>query len=213
MHASLPLLLALASGPLAARAPVPPGGLPAGVVPGPGGPPPPGMQGPGEPTTVRLGVSNLTGTEELTLRALARWGDEDLQIELTDDGSTPGDLPSDGIWVGVLTGPPVDAVHLRLVLERTAQPPVEVYAGLEDIRAPEDRLSWSLDLGLQSGEAPRATRISAPYIARRLDEVDARSAVASYGWLLVLGAWLSWLGEGWLRRRAARRTGTALERT
>lgn len=203
MHALPPLLLALVlalvSRPLAAQAPE-------------RLPPLPGAAAPGEPTTVRLSVSSLTGTEDLALRALVRWGDQDLQTELTDDGSTPGDLPSDGIWVGVLTGPPVDAVHLRLVLERTAQPPVEVYEGLEGVQGPEDRLSWSLDLGLASGEAPRATRISAPYIARRLQEVDARSAVASYGWLLVLGAWLSWLGERWLRRRAERRTGTALVR-
>ena len=165
-----------------------------------------------EPITVRLAVSSLTGTEDLTLRAFARWGDQDLQTELTDDGSTPGDLPQDGIWVGVFTGPPVDAVFTRLVLERTAQPPLDVYQGLERLSGPEDRLSWSLDLGESSGAAPAATRISAPYIARRLEEVDATSMVASWGWLLVLGVWGAWLGERWLSRRQQARTGTALVR-
>ncbi len=179
-------------------------------------PPPPGMDVPppgghpggidhmgapgGEPITTRLAVSSLTGTEDLTLRAFARWGDQDLQTELTDDGSTPGDLPQDGIWVGVWTGPPVAAIDVRLVLERTAQPPMDVYQGLERISGPEDRLSWSLDLGSSTATTPKATRISAPYIARRLEEVDATSRVASYGWLLVLGVWVAWLGERRLSR-------------
>jgi len=191
-----PLLLTVALGiatataePAPPQQPVPPGH----VGPLPGDP----TSGPaGEaPLTVRLAVSSLTGTEDLTLRAFARWGDEDRQLVLTDDGSTPGDLPQDGIWVGLWTGPTVDALHMRLVLERTAQPPLEVYQGLERVRGPEDRLSWALDLGATTGQLPEATRISAPYIARRLPETDATSMAASVGWLGFLGIWLAVWGD------------------
>jgi len=190
------LLLTVALGIVPAKAepaqPPPPAAT-AHLGPPPGAPP--SEPASAAPLTVRLAVSSLTGTEDLTLRAFARWGSEDRQLVLTDDGSTPGDLPQDGIWVGVWTGPPVDALHLRLVLERTAQPPLEVYQGLERVRGPEDRLTWSLDLGSATGQPPAATRISAPYMARRLPETDATSMAASIGWLGFLGIWLAVWGD------------------
>lgn len=142
-----------------------------------------------EPQVVRFEVAAPGHAPALGLRVETTWLGEERALTLRDDGSTPGDAPGDGVFVGELSGEPVRALPVRLVLEGGGHRGVEVYAGLERVFQPADRLAWALSLG----DAPVATRVAAPYLARSGDSREVAWVAASIGWVCLLLGYVAWL--------------------
>lgn len=141
------------------------------------------------PQTVRLQVATLRNLPTLQVTAETTWLGEERVVQLLDDGSAPGDSPGDGVYVGEWTGAPVRALPIRLLVQAPGQPRFEVYTGLERVMQPEDRLSFALELG----DAPRAQRVAAPYLARARDSREVSWVAASLGWGVLVFAWLAWM--------------------
>ncbi|MCB9742963.1 MAG: hypothetical protein H6740_10200 [Alphaproteobacteria bacterium] len=151
-----------------------------------------------EPATQVLRVEVVTTQANPDLRVELRttWLGEDRVLVLTDDGSAPGDTPADGLYVGTWRGAPVRMLPIQIVVTGGQLVDAEVYAGLERVNQPEDRLAYALSFG----DNPRAQRVIAPYLVRDLDVRESSWVAASIGW-----AALAFLYVAWLAGRAVRR--------
>ncbi len=143
--------------------------------------------------TVRLEVATARGFPGLHIEASTTWLGEERTTVLLDDGSQPGDVPGDGLFVSTWSGAPVRVLPVRLTVSSDAHPPFEAYGGLERIVQPADRLAWALDID----ETPTARRVAAPLLARPMEARELSGVAASLGWACLAFLYVVWLiGRG-----------------
>jgi len=114
-------------------------------------------------------------------------------VRLVDDGSAPGDVPADGLYVAQLSGDAVRMLALRLVVASPGEADTVAWEGVEDIRAEGDRLSFR---AVPDG---RFQRVAGVAYARDPVHYEAASALAAAGWALVAFAYVAWLARERLR--------------
>ncbi len=146
------------------------------------------------PHVVRFEVGAPAADPQTRVHVTATWLGEERTVELVDNGTAPGDVAGDGVWVGQLSGEPVSLLPLEMWVQRGGDR-TEAWAGVEPVAQGEDRLTWALDL---SGE-PRATRVSAPATARRARASEAADAMAPVAWACFVLIYVAWLVERSLR--------------
>ncbi|MCB9761482.1 MAG: hypothetical protein H6739_16685 [Alphaproteobacteria bacterium] len=147
---------------------------------------------------VRIEIATAQANPEVRLEVRTTWLGEDRTLVLRDDGSSPGDVPADGLYVGAWTGDPVRVLPIRILATGGALSEAEVYAGLERIHQPADRLAYALAFG----DNPRAQRVVAPYLVRTLDARESSWVTASLGWAGLLFLYVVWLvGRAFPARR------------
>lgn len=120
---------------------------------------------------------------------LVRLGD-DTDVELTDDGSQPGDLAWDGVYTGQVVGDYSRYVNARLVGTKDDGTQDVLFAGM--VRTDDQRLDI---IGWQVMMTPRgweALRVPVSYPGKALIVVSGLPILIAYGWgaLLLLYVFL-----------------------
>jgi len=144
---------------------------------------------------VRLEVDAAAVDPRLEVQVHALWLGAARSVTLRDDGSTPGDVAGDGVWLGELRGDPVSMLPLSLTVARGGAP-VTAWEGNEPIALGEDHLSWSLELG----DTPRAWRVAAAATSRSARAREAAAVTAPIAWACFVLIYVAWLVERALRR-------------
>lgn len=144
--------------------------------------------------TLRLTLATQAGAQDLRVSAQTTWLGEPRHLELSDDGTALGDVARDGIYVGVWTGPPVQALPIVLSAAAAGQSAPPVYQGTVEIQGPEDRLGWTLDA---EGRAQRRSFAASTW---RSPGSEARAQTATLGWLGLLLGVLGFYGSRSWRR-------------
>jgi len=122
--------------------------------------------------TVELAVDRARAP--VTATVTTSWLGEPLHAALRDDGSTPGDVPGDFVYVGRLDGEPVRALDLVLAVDGV---PVGEALVLPD--GEHDRVSFVLD----GAHARRAALAATATAVERRESVEV---AAFFGWTLLL---------------------------
>ena len=145
------------------------------------------------PQALRVTVASATAGPGVTIEVRTTWLGEPRTMVLTDDGSQPGDTPADGVYAGEWTGDAVRILPITLV-QRGDSGEVILYDGLERVYQPADTLSFSLT----ADDPPRAERVVAPYVARRVEARETARVAASVGWAILVFVYAAWLvGRAW----------------
>jgi hypothetical protein len=134
--------------------------------------------------TQAVRVEVVAGRPDARIGVETTWMGEDRALALKDDGSTPGDLPGDGIFVGEWTGEAVRVLPVRLTVGDA-----EVAAFYEPLAAERDRLVYAVDWTTP----PRARRVAAALPPKTLDAANAAAAAAGIGWVGLVMAYVGWL--------------------
>lgn len=118
---------------------------------------------------------------------------ESRPVRLADDGRTPGDTPTDGVYVGRDRGPVAPYAQVRLLLTEAGQSPGVAYEGLERLAGGEQEL-----LGFVVARSPETGGLTAQRAAialpgRGIEISESLPTVALFGWgMLAMGA-VAWL--------------------
>ncbi|NOY28086.1 MAG: hypothetical protein GXP62_19650 [Oligoflexia bacterium] len=105
---------------------------------------------------------------------------EDTDVELTDDGSQPGDLAWDGVYTGQMVGDYSRYVNARLVGTKDDGTQDVLFAGM--VRTDDRRLDT---VGWQVMMTPRgweALRVPVSYPGKALIVVSGLPLLVAYGW-------------------------------
>ncbi len=138
---------------------------------------------------VRLEVATTRAFPGLEIEAHTTWLGEARVLPLHDDGQLAGDVPGDGVYVGIWTGAPVRVLAIQLQVATDAHSPFEAYGGLERIVQPTDRLAWALEMD----ETPTARRVAAPLLSRPTEARELSGVAASLGWACLAFLYVAWL--------------------
>ena len=104
--------------------------------------------------TVRLEVASAWSPRGLHLYAETTWLGEDRTVELTNDGTAPGDRAGDNVWTATWEGEPVRMLPIRILAEADGFERREIGAGMEVVSVDDDRLGWVVE----DSATPRARR-------------------------------------------------------
>ncbi len=143
---------------------------------------------------VRVEVVGGVEGESVRIYADTTWLGEDRSLALTDDGSTPGDTPHDGVVSGEWTGAPVRVLPIRLTYAPSGadgeeETRVDIAAFLEPVDVSEDRLVYAIDWGAP----PTARRVAAALPPRAMNVADTAGVAAALGWTGLVLAYVAWL--------------------
>lgn len=128
-------------------------------------------------------------------------------VALADDGSTPWDIPGDGVYVGELAGDYARTVSLVLVARQGDSDHV-VFAGV--LRTEDASLATLGFRLLATPDGPTAVRVPMPYPGSGSETYESLQLVSAFGWGLLMLAYVATLVFGGGRRR--RRSGPAAPR-
>lgn len=143
----------------------------------------------GDPVTVRIRVHapDVPATGRLVARTT--WLGEDLAIRLTDDGTTRGDRPNDGVYVGWTSGDTVRVLPLELVLESADGTPTSLAGFNEPLDDGANDLAYAVTFAPQLS----VRRVAAAWSSRTAETADLAVAGASLGWTGLVLAYVGWL--------------------
>lgn len=136
------------------------------------------------PATVYFEV--FDPTPDARIEVGVTWLGEERTLVLTDDGSTPGDAPGDGVRVGSTAG---DAV--RLLPVRVRVDGAQVWDGLEPLVLGENRVAFTIE----RSPAPWARRVVTAASSQAGEANRMAGRAAALGWMALVLGFVAWLAR------------------
>lgn len=147
-------------------------------------------------TTVQIEVVTAGSGPPLALVAEGQWLGETRTVPMKDDGSQPGDIAGDGVYVAHMTGDTLRFLPLR-ILDLAGGKRMEVASEVAALEQPGGMLVYELTA---TGAVLHAQRTAAPWLGQpRVSHERERIDIA--------GAWmvLAFLVVAFLAGRSGRR--------